>query len=109
VLKLADYIGSTSGLLKFSQQSSEKSFIVVTEAGILHQMQLNSPDKEFIPAPPDNQCACNECPHMKRNTLEKLFICLRYETPEIIMDEDLRKAALKPMEIMLEISSNAGL
>ena len=109
VLKLADYIGSTSGLLKFSQQSSEKSFIVVTEAGILHQMQLKSPEKEFIPAPPDNQCACNECPHMKRNTLEKLFICLRYETPEIIMDDNLRNAALKPMEKMLEISREAGL
>jgi quinolinate synthase len=72
-------------------------------------MQLRSPEKEFIPAPPDNNCACNECPHMKRNTLEKLFVCMRYETPEIKMDESLRQAALKPIERMLTISSHAGL
>lgn len=109
ILSIADYIGSTSALLNYTQRSNEKTFIVATEAGILHQMQMKSPEKEFIPAPPDNQCACNECPHMKRNTLEKLFVCMRYETPEIRMDETLRLAALKPIERMLAISGQAGL
>src|ERR1700754_2356728 len=89
VLAVADYIGSTTGLLKYSQQSDAKEFIVVTETGILHQMQKESPDKLFIPAPPNNGCACNDCPHMKLNTLEKLYLCMEYGTPEITMDEEL--------------------
>ena len=82
---------------------------MATETGILHQMQQNSPKKTFIPAPPDNSCACNDCPHMKLNTLEKLYLCLKYEAPEIQMEEKLRMAAKKPMERMMEISRKAGL
>lgn len=109
VLRLADYIGSTTGLLKFTQTSKADTFIVATETGILHQMMKASPDKTFIPAPPDNNCACNDCPHMKLNTLEKLYLCMKYEVPEITMDEALRLAALKPIKRMLEISEKAGL
>jgi quinolinate synthase len=109
VLSVADYIGSTTELLKYSQKSNSNEFIVVTETGILHQMQQLSPTKVFIPAPPNNSCACNDCPHMKLNTLEKLYLCMEYETPEIIMDEALRIAALKPIKRMLEISLQYGL
>ena len=109
VLKVADFIGSTTQLLKYSQSDPNNEFIVATETGILHQMQKESPQKTFIPAPPDNSCACNECPHMKRNTLEKVYLCLKYETPELLMDEELRVAAQKPIERMLEISKAAGL
>ncbi len=109
VLAVADYIGSTTGLLKYSQQSTSMEFIVATETGILHQMQKASPDKIFIPAPPNNSCACNDCPHMKLNTLEKLYLCMEYEQPEITMDEVLRIAAKKPIERMLEISKKYGL
>lgn len=109
VLKLADYVGSTTGLLKFSENDEAQEFIVATETGILHQMQKNSPNKTFIPAPPMNSCACNDCPHMKLNTLEKLYVCMKYELPEILMDEDLRIAAKKPIDRMLEISAKAGL
>jgi quinolinate synthase len=109
VLALADYIGSTTGLLKFSANDPATEFIVVTETGILHQMQKNSPHKTFIPAPPNNACACNDCPHMKLNTLEKLYLCMKYETPELIMPEDLRIAAKKPIDRMLEISKQYGL
>jgi quinolinate synthase len=109
VLAVADYIGSTTGLLKYSQVSSSKEFIVVTETGIIHQMQKDSPDKVFIPAPPNNLCACNDCPYMKLNTLEKLYLCMKYETPEILMDEELRIAAKKPIERMLDISAKYGL
>ncbi|MFN4246143.1 MAG: quinolinate synthase NadA [Flavipsychrobacter sp.] len=106
VLKIADYIGSTTQLLKYTQDSGFNEFIVATEAGILHQMQIASPDKTFIPAPPDNACACNDCPHMKLNTLEKLYLCLKYEQPEILMDEELRLASLKPLKKMLELSAS---
>jgi quinolinate synthase len=109
VLKIADFIGSTTGLLKFSIQDEATTFIVATETGILHQMQKASPEKTFIPAPPDNSCACNDCPHMKLNTLEKLYLCLKYELPEILMDEDLRLAAKKPIDEMLKISAKYGL
>jgi quinolinate synthase len=109
ILAIADYIGSTTGLLKFSQTDSSQEFIVATEAGILHQMQKASPGKTFIPAPPNNACACNDCPYMKLNTLEKLYLCLKYETPEILMNEDLRVAAKKPIDRMLEISAKYGL
>jgi len=109
VLRMADYIGSTTGLLKFTQTDSSTEYIVATETGILHQMMKASPNKTFIPAPPNNSCACNDCPHMKRNTLEKLYLCMEYEMPEILMDEELRVAAKKPIERMLEISAKAGL
>lgn len=109
VLNLADYIGSTTGLLKYTQQDSAMEYIVATETGILHQMQKTSPQKTFIPAPPSNQCACNECPYMKLNTLEKLYLCMKYEQPEITMDEELRLAARKPIDRMLEISAKLGL
>ena len=109
ILRMADYIGSTTGLLKFTQTDSSQEYIVATETGILHQMMKASPNKTFIPAPPDNSCACNDCPHMKRNTLEKIYLCMEYEMPEITMDEELRLAAKKPIERMLEISKNAGL
>lgn len=109
VLKLADFVGSTTGLLKFSENDSATEFIVATETGILHQMQKASPHKTFIPAPPTNSCACNDCPHMKLNTLEKLYLCMKYELPEITMDEEIRIAAKKPIERMLEISAQYGL
>ncbi|MGF2413645.1 quinolinate synthase NadA [Ferruginibacter sp.] len=109
VLAIADYIGSTTGLLKFTQKDDATEYIVVTETGILHQMQKNNPAKTFIPAPPNNSCACNDCPHMKLNTLEKLYLCMKYELPEIIMDEALRLAAKKPIDRMLEISAKYGL
>lgn len=109
VLALADFIGSTTGLLKFTQTDSAQSFIVVTETGILHQMEKRSPHKTFIPAPPDNACACNECPYMKLNTLEKLYLCMKYGQPEIIMPESLRLRAKLPIDRMLEISARHGL
>ncbi len=109
ILAIADYIGSTTGLLKFSQQSDGKEFIVATETGILHQMQKESPEKTFIPAPPNNSCACNDCPHMKLNTLEKLYLCMEYELPEIKMDERLRLLARKPIDRMLAISRQYNL
>ena len=109
VLAVADFIGSTTGLLKFSQTDPGTEYIVATEAGILHQMQKASPGKTFIPAPPNNACACNDCPYMKLNTLEKLYTCLKYELPEITMDEELRIAARKPIDRMLEISARYGL
>src|SRR6187399_3263093 len=109
VLRIADFIGSTTGLLKYTQKDDAKEFIVVTETGIIHQMQKANPTKTFIPAPPENNCACNDCPHMKRNTLEKLYLCMEYEVPDITMEEELRLAAKKPIERMLEISKKAGL
>jgi quinolinate synthase len=109
VLQAADFIGSTSALLKYSSQNPATEFIVATESGILHQMQIQSPLKTFIPAPPDNSCACNDCPYMKLNTLEKLYLCMEYEEPEIIMEERLIKASKKPIERMLEISKKFGL
>ena len=109
VLKVADYIGSTTGLLKFTQTDSNNEYIVATETGILHQMQKHSPNKTFIPAPPNNACACNDCPHMKLNTLEKLYLCMEYEAPEILMDPKLLAAARKPIDRMLEISAKYGL
>jgi quinolinate synthase len=109
VLQVADYIGSTTQLLNYTRIDSSNAFIVATETGILHQMMKDSPHKTFIPAPPDNACACNDCPHMKLNTLEKLYLCMEYELPEITMDESLRLAAKKPIQRMLEISAKAGL
>lgn len=109
VLRIADFIGSTTGLLKYTQKDDAREYIVVTETGIIHQMQKANPHKTFIPAPPENNCACNDCPHMKLNTLEKLYLCMEYEVPEITMDEEMRIAAKKPIDRMLEISKKAGL
>ena len=109
LLDIADYIGSTSGLLKFAQTSSAAEFIVATESGILHQMQKLCPDKTFYPAPPNNTCACNECPHMRLNTLEKLYLCMQFELPEIHLDATLIERARLPIDRMLEISAKAGL
>ena len=109
VLQIADYIGSTTGLLNYTIKSAEKEFIVATETGIIYQMQKASPEKTFIPAPPNNSCACNDCPHMKLNTLEKLYHCLKYEKPEITLDKDLIERAVKPIRRMLEISERLGL
>jgi quinolinate synthase len=109
VLKLADYIGSTTQLLKFTETDASTEYIVATETGILHQMMKNAPGKTFIPAPPDNACACNDCPHMKLNSLEKLYLCMEYGLPEIHMDESLREAARVPIDRMLRISAKAGL
>ena len=109
VLRLADFIGSTTQLLKFTEKNNSNEFIVATETGILHQMIKLNPHKTFIPAPPDNSCACNDCPHMKRNTLEKIYLCMEYEMPEIIMDEELRIAAKKPIDRMLALSASFGL
>jgi len=104
VLQQADFIGSTTALLKYTVDSPEREFIVATETGIIHQMVKQSPDKVFIPAPPDNMCACNDCPHMKLNTLEKVYLCMKYELPEIIIPEETRIKALAPIKRMLEIS-----
>ncbi len=109
VLQQADFIGSTSMLLNFVIKDEAQEYIVATEPGILYQMQKEAPEKTLIPAPPENYCACNECPHMKLNTLEKLYLCMEFELPEIIMDESLRLKALAPIEKMLEISKAAGL
>lgn len=106
VVLLADKVGSTAALLKYAKESDAKEFIVATESGILHQMQKDCPEKTFIPAPPDDSttCGCNDCSYMKLNTLEKLYRCLRDETPEINVDPALAEAARKPIERMLELS-----
>jgi quinolinate synthase len=109
VLEMADFIGSTTALLNFVVKSNAQEFIVATETGILHEMAKRAPNKTLIPAPPNNNCACNDCPHMKLNTLEKLHACLKNETPEILMDEVLRKQAEKSIIKMLEISAQLGL
>lgn len=109
ILAKAAFIGSTTGLLNFTINSDAKEFIVATEAGIIHQMEKASPDKVFIPAPPDNTCACNECPHMRRNTLEKLYLCLKYELPEIILPDWIIEQGRVCIDRMLEISAAAGL
>lgn len=105
VLDIADHIGSTSSLIKFSKESPAQEFIVVTESGILHQMEKESPEKIFHPAPnSDESCNCAECPFMKLNTMEKIYRCLRDEQPEILVPEDVREKALIPLERMLSIS-----
>lgn len=109
ILQMADYAGSTTGLLKYTMNSPATEFIVATESGILHQMQKENPHKTFIPAPPDNSCACNDCPHMKRNTLEKLYLCLKNEMPEVTIPANIIERARLPIERMLEISARLGL
>jgi quinolinate synthase len=110
LLNLADFIGSTAAILRFVQQSSDKKFIVATESGIIHEMKKSCPDKEFIPAPPnDSTCACNECMYMRLNTLKKLYECLLNETPEILLDESTRKKAELPIRRMLDLSEKLKL
>ncbi len=109
VLELADYIGSTTGMLKYTASSPSKKFIVATETGIIHQMQLLSPDKEFLVVPSDETCSCNDCPYMKLNTMEKLYLALKNEQPEIVLDEKTMEMARKPIERMLELSKELKL
>lgn len=105
ILRHASFIGSTTALLKYTQTSPLDTFIVATESGILHQMEKQAPGKQFIPAPPTGNCACNECPYMRLNTLEKLYVSMRDRKPEITMPEDIRQAALHPIQRMLEMSA----
>ena len=109
VLALADVKGSTATMLKYAQEHSNKEYIVATESGILHEMQRSCPDKTFIPVPPEVTeggvgCSCNECEYMKLNTLEKIYNTLKYEWPEVIVDEDIAREAVKPIKRMLEVS-----
>lgn len=107
ILKTAEYIGSTAGLINYVKNNPANEFIVATEAGILHEMQKEVPDKELIPAPSheDNTCACSECPYMKMNTMQKLYLCMKYELPEIHVSEEIQKKALIPIQRMLDISA----
>lgn len=109
ILEYADFIGSTTAILNYSKKSEAQEFIVLTETGIIHQMQKASPGKTFIPAPPNNSCACNDCPHMKLNTLEKIYIALKYEQPELLMSDELIEKSRKPIAKMLELSAKFGL
>jgi quinolinate synthase len=104
ILDKADFIGSTTAILNYVKKNPGKEFIVATETGILHQMIKNSPEKTFIPAPPNNSCACNDCPHMKLNTLEKIYLTLKYEQPELLLSEHLIEASKKPILRMLSLS-----
>lgn len=108
LLDMADHVGSTSSLLRFTAESTAKEFIVATEVGIIHQMEKANPEKTFIPAPPNNTCACNECPHMKRNTMEKLYLCMKHELPEIHLQEKQIVEGRKCIDRMLEVSAKAG-
>lgn len=105
VLRHASYVGSTTALLKYCQKSPSQEFIVATEPGIIHQMRKEKPEKRFIPAPAMNNCACNECPYMRLNTLEKLYLAMKHKTPQITLPEDIRVSALRPIQRMLELSS----
>lgn len=109
VLRLASFVGSTSALLKRVVESEKRSFIVATEEGILHQMRKAAPGKELIAAPPDESCSCNTCPHMKRNTLEKLYLALRDLAPRVEVPEEVRVRAKKPIDRMLEMTSGLAL
>ncbi|HXG00091.1 MAG TPA: quinolinate synthase NadA [Bacteroidota bacterium] len=104
ILQRAHFIGSTSMLLKYVQTSPSKKFIVATESGILHQMRKLAPGKELIPAPPDTNCACNDCPYMKLNTMEKLYLCMKNRSPEITLDPEIMQKALIPIQRMLAMS-----
>lgn len=104
ILSKAEFIGSTSALLNFVITNENSEFIVATEPGIIHQMELKAPGKKFIPAPPESSCACNDCPYMKLNTLEKLYLCMRDKKPEITLDEEIRKNAYKSLRRMLDMS-----
>lgn len=109
VLEAADFVGSTTAMLNFTVEDDAKRYIVATETGILHQMRKSSPEKEFIIVPTDETCSCNDCPYMKKNTMDNLYLALRDEKPEIILDEKLMASAKKPIEKMLEISRKSKL
>lgn len=110
IVTVSDFVGSTAALLKHTIKSDKKQFIVATESGVIHEMKKQSPDKEFIPAPPsDGTCACNECNFMRLNTMQKLYNCLKYEIPEIFVDEEVQKKAIRPIKRMLDISAELGL
>ena len=109
VLEIADFIGSTTALLNFTKKDNAKKYIVATETGILHQMKLASPDKEFIIVPSDETCSCNDCPYMKLNTMQKLYLCLKNDRPEILLDDEVIQKARIPIERMLEISRRLNL
>ncbi|RLC26111.1 MAG: quinolinate synthase [Deltaproteobacteria bacterium] len=109
VLELADYVGSTTAMLNYTSKDDSEKYIVATETGILHQMRKNSPDKEFIIVPTDKTCSCNDCPYMKLNTLEKLYLCMKNEKPEITLSEQIIKMAEKPIRRMLDISKKLNL
>lgn len=110
VVKVADKVGSTAALLKYSIEDEATEFIVATESGILHKMQQSAPHKTFIPAPPeDSTCACNECNYMKLITMQKLYNCLKYEWPVIEVDAEVARKAVRPINRMLEISAKLGL
>jgi quinolinate synthetase complex, A subunit len=110
IIQISDFVGSTAALLKHTINSDSKQFIVATESGVIHEMQKRSPGKDFIPAPPnDSTCACNECSFMRLNTMEKLYNCLKDETPEIVVDNNVQKKAIEPITRMLDISEKLGL
>ncbi|MCC8143008.1 MAG: quinolinate synthase NadA [Tannerellaceae bacterium] len=110
IIQVSDFVGSTAALLKYTIQSDKKQFIVATESGVIYEMQKKSPDKEFIPTPPnDSTCACNECSFMRLNTMEKLYNCLKFEMPEIYVDDAVQQKAIRPIKKMLEISEQLGL
>ncbi len=108
VLRHADFVGSTSQILRYAKENGPAEFIVATEEGILHQMKKDAPENTLIPAPPESGCNCSQCPHMRLNTLEKLYLCLAHEAPEITMEEHLRRQALAPIERMMEMSKGVG-
>lgn len=110
VVEISDFVGSTAALLKYTMKSPKTQFIVATESGVIHEMRKQSPTKEFIPAPPnDSTCACNECNFMRLNTMEKLYNCLKDETPEILVDAEIQQKAIRPIRKMLDISAKLGL
>lgn len=109
VLEIADFIGSTTAMLKFTKTDSADKYIIATETGIIHQMQKDSPDKEFLVVPSDETCSCNDCPYMKLNTMEKLYLALKNEKPSIYLDDDIIEKAKKPIEKMLDISKRLNL
>ncbi len=108
ILRHADFVGSTSAIRRFARESEAHQFIVATEEGILHQMRKDCPGKHFIPAPPESGCNCSQCPHMRLNTLEKVYLCLKHELPEITLKEDLRIRALAPIERMMAMSTGVS-
>ena len=110
VVEVSDFVGSTAALLKHTIKSDKQRFIVATESGVIHEMRKQCPGKEFIPAPPqDSTCACNECNFMRLNTMEKLYNCLKFELPEIFVDEAVQQKAIRPIQRMLDISAQLGL
>mgnify|MGYP006286757451 CR=1 FL=1 len=109
VLEMADFVGSTSAMLKYTVDDDAKKYIVATETGILHQMRKNSPDKEFIIVPTDETCSCNDCPYMKLNTMQKLYLCIKNERPEINLEKEVIEKAKAPIDRMLEISRKHNL